>query len=51
MVIDSSAAMVAETGWKPMAGPPVRTSIVTPVSLPSESMSDPDTIFFSVSTV
>jgi hypothetical protein len=50
MVIDSSAAMVADTGWKPIAGPPVRTSRVTPVSLPEESIRVPDTIFLATST-
>ena len=42
--------MVADTGWKPMAGPPVRTSMSTPVSDPDESTSEPFTVFLPEST-
>jgi hypothetical protein len=35
MWIDLSVYMTAGTGWKPTAGPPLRTSIFTPVSTPS----------------
>ena len=46
-----SVAIVVDTGEYPMAGPPVRISRPTPVSLPSLSMRLPETIFFSMSTV
>src|SRR4051794_5840265 len=39
------------TVWYPMAGPPVRTSMVTPVSLPPEATSGPRTTFFDESIV
>ena len=41
----------AVTVWKPMAGPPERTSSFTPVSLPLLSTSVPLTDFLSALTV
>jgi hypothetical protein len=49
-VIDLSAYICAETCWKPIAGPPVRTSTLTPVSWP-EATRGPRITFFLVSIV
>ena len=49
-VIDLSAYICALTCWKPIAGPPLRISILTPVSWP-EATSGPLRIFFFLSIV
>jgi hypothetical protein len=49
-VIDRSAYIWADTGWKPMAGPPARISSFTPVSTPWET-SGPVTRLRFASTV
>src|SRR5262245_30656092 len=48
-VIDGSRYICADTCWKPIAGPPDRTSSLIPVSR-SEAISSPVTRFFSEST-
>ncbi len=49
-VIDLSRYIWALVCWKPMAGPPARTSILTPVSLPWVT-SGPVTRFLSASSL
>src|SRR6266540_457113 len=48
--MERSRYITAGTGWKPTDGPPMRTWILTPVSLP-EATSGPVTRFLAVSTV
>ena len=48
IVIDGSAAICAETGWLPIAGPPARISSRTPVSTP-DATSGPVTDFLLAS--
>ena len=43
--MSGSALSCEATVWKPMAGPPVRISIVTPVLCPPDATSGPLTIF------
>src|SRR5829696_8828168 len=49
-MIESSAYCCTDTAWKPMAGPPVRTSMSTPISSPPATRG-PVTTLASVSTV